>query len=169
LESNGLFAAERIGDQFIKHFTAMTNKLSRQDGLLASAMLKSLRAELYCELRPSERHGIGVFAIRRIPKGIDPLVSRVKHREVRLSHEQVDTLPRAIRKTLSMFCYYDEQGFLVPSSGLNVVEMAIYLNHDKQPNLRMQDDGSFKSLKSIRKGEELTMDYDHSFGATHRF
>ncbi|MBM3370713.1 MAG: SET domain-containing protein-lysine N-methyltransferase [Burkholderiaceae bacterium] len=147
----------------------MTSKLNRQDGLLASAMLKGLRAELYCELRPSERHGIGVFAIRRIPKGIDPLVSRVKHREVRLSHEQVETLPRAIRKTLSMFCYYDEKGFLVPSSGLNVVEMAIYLNHDKQPNLRMQDDGSFTSLKSIRKGEELTMDYDHSFGATHRF
>ncbi|NDE46022.1 MAG: SET domain-containing protein-lysine N-methyltransferase, partial [Betaproteobacteria bacterium] len=150
-------------------FSAMTRQSSRQDSGLSGALLQALRDELYCELRPSARHGIGVFAIRRIPKGIDPLVSRLKHRELRLSHEQVETLPQAIQKTLSMFCYYDEKGFLVPSTGLNVVDMAIYLNHDKAPNLRMQADGSFKSLVSIRKGEELTMDYDHSFGAVHRF
>jgi SET domain-containing protein len=147
----------------------MTRRSSRQEGKLANAALQGLRNELYCELRPSTRHGIGVFAIRSIPKGIDPLISRLKYRELRLSHEQVETLPRAIQKTLTMFCYYDEKGFLVPSTGLNIVEMAIYLNHDKQPNLRMQADGSFRSLKSIRKGDELTMDYDHSFGAVHKF
>jgi len=147
----------------------MTRRSSRQEGKLANAVLQGLRNELYCELRPSTRHGIGVFAIRSIPKGIDPLISPLKYRELRLSHEQVETLPRAIQKTLTMFCYYDEKGFLVPSTGLNIVEMAIYLNHDKQPNLRMQADGSFRSLKSIRKGDELTMDYDHSFGAVHKF
>ncbi len=147
----------------------MTRRSTRQEGKLANAVLQGLRNELYCELRPSTRHGIGVFAIRSIPKGIDPLISRLKYRELRLSHEQVETLPRAIQKTLTMFCYFDEKGFLVPSTGLNIVEMAIYLNHDKQPNLRMQADGSFRSLKSIRKGDELTMDYDHSFGAIHKF
>ena len=147
----------------------MTRRSTRQEGKLANAVLQGLRNELYCELRPSTRHGIGVFAIRSIPKGIDPLISRLKYRELRLSHEQVETLPRAIQKTLTMFCYYDEKGFLVPSTGLNIVEMAIYLNHDKQPNLRMQADGSFRSLKCIRKGDELTMDYDHSFGAVHKF
>ncbi|NBO05002.1 MAG: hypothetical protein EBV16_12610, partial [Betaproteobacteria bacterium] len=76
--------------------------------------------------------------------------------ELRLSHEQVETLPQAIQKTLSMFCYYDEKGFLVPSTGLNVVDMAIYLNHDKAPNLRMQmKQGLSKRLSclSIESGE----------------
>ena len=138
-------------------------------GPLADAVLSGLRNELYCELKPSARHGIGVFAIRHIPRGIDPLISRLKRREVRLSHEQVQSLPQAIQKTLRVFCYYDDNGYLVPSTGLNVVDMAIYLNHDKEPNLQMQRDGSFLSLVAIRRGEELTMDYDHSFGATHRF
>jgi hypothetical protein len=33
----------------------------------------------------------------------------------------------------------------------------------------MKKNGSFVSLRSIRKGEELTMDYDDSFGDTHIF
>ncbi|NBO12396.1 MAG: SET domain-containing protein [Betaproteobacteria bacterium] len=147
----------------------MTRDSGCQQGALAAALLEGLRKELYCELRPSTRHGIGVFAIRSIPKGIDPLVSRLKFRELRLSHSAVKTLPKAVQKALKMFCYFDEAGFLVPSTGLNVVDMAVYLNHDKEPNLRMQSDGSFLSLLSIRKGEELTMDYDHSFGAVHSF
>jgi len=147
----------------------MTSPPIRKSCPLAGALLEALRGELYCELKPSARHGIGVFAIRRIPKGIDPLVSRLKRREVWLSHAEVGTLPQSVQRTLRVFCYYDKTGYLVPSTGLNVVDMAIYLNHDKQPNLQMQKDGSFLSLVTIRKGEELTMDYDHSFGETHCF
>ncbi|NCV55043.1 MAG: hypothetical protein EBW54_02355, partial [Betaproteobacteria bacterium] len=73
----------------------MTRDSGCQQGALAAALLEGLRKELYCELRPSTRHGIGVFAIRSIPKGIDPLVSRLKFRELRLSHSAVKTLPKA--------------------------------------------------------------------------
>jgi SET domain-containing protein len=49
------------------------------------------------------------------------------------------------------------------------MDMAIYLNHSKKPNVKMKKDGSFTCLKAIKTGEELTMDYDHSFGETHIF
>jgi hypothetical protein len=33
----------------------------------------------------------------------------------------------------------------------------------------MKKSGKFETLRAIRSGEELTMDYDHSFGDTHVF
>jgi hypothetical protein len=33
----------------------------------------------------------------------------------------------------------------------------------------MKKSGKFVTLRAVRSGEELTMDYDHSFGDTHVF
>ena len=123
----------------------------------------------YCELRPSSIHGIGVFALRSIPKGVDPFESPLKDKEVRIPHDQVKKLPRPVRRLMETFCYYDDTDFWVPVAGLNVVRISIYLNHSKQPNVRMLPDGSFRSLKRIAKDSEITMDYDDSFGCTHYF
>lgn len=136
---------------------------------LSQRAFTRLKEGLYCELRPSPIHGIGVFAIRAIPKGIDPLSSPLRVREIRMSHDQVGRLPRPVRKVVESLCYYDEAGFLIPYAGLNMVNMSIYLNHHKQPNLQMQPDGSFLTLTKVPAHTELTMDYDHSFGDTHRF
>lgn len=133
------------------------------------AVIRLLEKELFCELRPSKIHGIGVFAIRAIPKGIDPLVARFKSPEVFVSHRSVKTLPPSVRKLLKIFCFHDKKGYLLPSKGLNVVSMAVYLNHSKKPNLKMLKGGQFKSLCNIKKNTELTMDYDDSFGEAHRF
>ena len=68
-----------------------------------------------------------------------------------------------------MICYYDESGVMISTMGMNTMDFAIYLNHSKQPNLRMNKDGSFVALRRIKIGDELTMDYDHSFDAEHHF
>ena len=49
------------------------------------------------------------------------------------------------------------------------MDFAIYLNHTKTPNVRLNKDGSFETLRNIKIGEELMMDYDHSFGGVHIF
>jgi SET domain-containing protein len=128
-----------------------------------------LKEGLYCELRPSPIHGIGVFAVRTIPKGIDPLSSPLRVREIRMRLDQVDRLPRSVRKVVESLCYYDNRGFLIPYAGLNVVNLSIYLNHHKHPNLQMQPNGSFLTLTKVPAHSELTMDYDQSFGDRHLF
>jgi SET domain-containing protein len=136
---------------------------------LKKAILDHLAQEVFCRLGASALHGVGVFAIRSISKGSNPLQSRLKHREIKFSHDELKGLPPGVRKQIEMFCYYDESGVMISTMGMNTMDFSIYLNHSKKPNLRMQKDGSFEALRRIKIGEELTMDYDHSFDAEHYF
>jgi len=136
---------------------------------LKKVLLDHLVQDVFCRLGVSPLHGVGVFAIRPIAKGLNPLRSRVKHREIKFTQDEIKVLPPGVRKQIEMFCYYDEDGVMISSMGMNTMDFAIYVNHSKQPNLRMNKDGSFEALRPIRIGEELTMDYDHSFDAEHHF
>jgi SET domain-containing protein len=132
-------------------------------------LLKHLNQDIYCKLGISSLHGIGVFAIRAIPKGINPLKSLISHKEIKFSRKEIKALPRSVRKQIEIFCYCAGDEVLVPNSGLNNMDMAIYLNHSKKPNLRFKKNGSLETLRNIKAGEELVMDYDHSFGEKHIF
>lgn len=46
----------------------------------------------------------------------------------------------------------------VPPS-LNMLSVGWYANHSDRPNLEAGDDARFRTLRRIRKGEELTADY----------
>ena len=132
-------------------------------------LLKHLAEEVYCRLGVSPIHGIGVFAVRAIEKGVDPLRSLVSHKEISFTREELKALPKGVRKQIEMFCYYDDKEVLISTMGLNTMDYAIYINHSKTPNLIMKKSGRFETLTKIRVGDELFMDYDHSFGATHIF
>lgn len=136
---------------------------------IKKTLLKHLRDDIYCRLGVSKIHGVGVFAIRAIPKGVDPFNSLVHFKEVKFSKKDLQDLPKSVFKQLQIFCYYVGDTFYVPTTGLNSVNMAIYVNHSKKPNLRFRKDGTLQTLKDIRKGEELMIDYDISFGDTHEF
>ncbi|NDG41009.1 MAG: SET domain-containing protein-lysine N-methyltransferase [Betaproteobacteria bacterium] len=132
-------------------------------------LLAHLSQEVYCHLGVSPVHGIGVFAIRAIAKGINPLKSRLKFEEVSFSHKEIKALPRSVRKEIEIFCYYDDDTVLIPSIGLNSMHMAVYLNHSKTPSVQYQKNGQLITLRAIKSGEELMMDYDVNFGASHIF
>ena len=132
-------------------------------------LMDHLVQDVFCRLGASPLHGVGVFAIRPIKKGLNPLKSRTAYREIKFTHDEIKTLPPGVRKQIMMFCYYDENEVLISTMGMNTMDFSIYLNHSKQPNLRMTKDGAFEALRSIKIGEELTMDYDHSFGEEHHF
>ena len=136
---------------------------------LKQKLLQHLNDEVYCRLGASPMHGVGVFAIRRIPKGINPLNSRIRYKEVQFSREELKQLPSSVKKLLDIFCYYKDDVVHVPEIGMNAMDMALYLNHSKTPNVRYLKGGAFETLRSIRSGEEITMDYDISFGDVHIF
>ena len=132
-------------------------------------LLEHLKQVVYCHLAVSPIHGIGVFAIKNIPKGTEPLRSFIPHGEVKFTHSEVDELPRSVRKEMQMFCYYDDSHFYVPRSGMNAINMGVYLNHSKKPNVQYKKNGQLVSLRRIQKGEELLLDYDINFGFKHVF
>jgi hypothetical protein len=52
---------------------------------------------------------------------------------------------------------------------MNTMNMAVYLNHSKKPSVKYLKNGQLVTLKAIRSGQELMLDYDISFGEKHTF
>ena len=132
-------------------------------------ILKHLETEVYCRLGVSPIHGIGVFAIRDIPKGTQPLVSLLKIKEFSFSKKEIKKLPSSVQKEVRMFCYYNKDEYLIPSIGLNAMNMAFYMNHSKNPNIKYLKNNTLLSLRKIKAGEELFFDYDLAFDEEHHF
>ena len=132
-------------------------------------IIQHLETEVFCKLGVSPIHGIGVFAIRPIPKGVNPLKSYIRMREIDVPKKDIKHLPKGVRNQIDMFCYYNRKTVSVPVNGSNSFDLAVYLNHSKQPNLRFKKVGVLVTLKAIDQGEELFIDYDISFGEKHYF
>jgi len=132
-------------------------------------LLHHLQHEVYCRIGVSPIHGVGVFALRNIPKGINPLVSWQTHREFTFTARELREIPAAVRAQLRLFCTYDATHTQVPAMGLNAMTLGMYLNHSKTPNIALRDVGQFETLRRIQKNEELLMDYDLAFDAPHDF
>ena len=132
-------------------------------------ILQHLNSEVFCRLGVSPIHGIGVFAVRDIPKGAHPLKSYVRIKEIDVSKQEIKKLPRGVRDQIDTFCYYDKKSVSIPTIGLNTFDMAIYLNHSKKPSLRFKKNGTLETLHAVKKGDEMFIDYDISFGEKHYF
>ena len=125
-----------------------------------AALLQELQADNYVMLKPSPVHGIGVFAIRDIPKGCRSIFSKGTGGWVRLSFEEVEQLPAHSRNLVETYCLYDETHYFVPDYGFKLMDLALYLNHSSTPNIASVDEGeAFAALRDIRTGEELLVDY----------
>lgn len=123
-------------------------------------LLKELQQETYVALKPSPVHGIGVFAIRDIPKGCRTIFSKAACEWIKLSFEEVEQLPAHSRNLIETYCLYDETHYFVPDYGLKLMDLVLYLNHSDEPNIASINDGEqFEALRDIREGEELLVNY----------
>jgi hypothetical protein len=112
---------------------------------------------VYARIGRSRTHGVGVLAIRDIPART--LVFRGESERVTwVSRAAVRRLPAAIRALYEDFGMVSGDRLGVPPN-LNALSVGWYVNHSRRPNLEAGDDGRFRSLRRIRKGEELTADY----------
>jgi len=114
----------------------------------------------YCRLRPSDIGGVGVFAIRNIPKDIDPF-NKDEVEWLEFNIDELKDLDEEVRKMIDDFFVIEENGgVLIPEYGLNGIDISFFVNNSSSPNLHTPDDGtSFKTLRPINNGEELTVDY----------
>jgi len=124
------------------------------------ALLKELASSTYVMIKPSPLHGIGVFAIRDIPKGTSNIFSKGVGDWVKVSKEEVDALPQHSKDLIENHCLFDEDHYFIPDYGFKLVDLVIYLNHSETPNVISLNDGEeFEAIRDIANGEELLVDY----------
>jgi len=124
------------------------------------ALLKELSASTYVMIKPSPLHGIGVFAIRDIPKGTKNIFSQGVGEWIKVSKQEVDALPQHARDLIENHCLFDEDHYFIPDYGFKLVDLVIYLNHSETPNVISLNEGEqFEALTDIACGEELLVDY----------
>ncbi len=123
---------------------------------------------VFCRVKPSPIHGVGVFAIRPIPKGINPMQER---RGFAFEAVNVDDIvkdpnvPASLKELVVDMCPENDGKFDVPPFSLNEIGLSYYLNHSMTPNMECDEEtGDFFTLREIAEGEELTVDYG-SYGA----
>ena len=130
-------------------------------------LVREVLADCYCRLQPSAIHGIGVFAIRDVPRGKNPFQMLARYARpgyVRITEEELEALPPGLARTIRALFVPTDGAMYIPTCGTNLVYLIAYLNHSDTPNLRTRDGFNFFTRRKIREGEEMTVDY-HTYGA----
>lgn len=115
----------------------------------------TLNDTVWCTLAPSPIHGIGVFALRDIPKGQKMYCGEGQLRLLPPSNLE-GILPDIQVLIKQRWPYHDKAPFLSPNDDARLVS---FMNHSATPN--WQDD---VALRDITKGEEITEDYGFAVG-----
>lgn len=121
-----------------------------------------------CRLKSSKISGVGVFAIKDIPKGQKLFPGQIDEQWYKFKVEELQNLNKEVLRMIDDFFVIEKDGSVkIPKSGLNGMDMSFYVNNSKNPNTKTIDNGfTFVSLKKIRKGEEITTaysDYDYKY------
>lgn len=119
-------------------------------------------SDVWCRLAAT-KHGVGVVAIRDIPKGVDPFARCDPFGDV-LEISQIELeasdAPREAKQLVRDFCALQGGVYFVPDYGIDAIDKSYFLNHSDKPNMVTKDDGEvFVTARRIKKGEELVADY----------
>jgi len=123
-------------------------------------LLENLKNDIYCRLKTSSIHGVGVFAIRNIPKGIDPFKGCEIERWIGFKESELKDLRPEVKKMVYDLSAFQKGKVWIPNFGLNSIGTSYFVNSSKKPNLKALKDGEkFITIRHIKAGEELTVDY----------
>ena len=131
-------------------------------------LLKHLKNDIFCRIGVSKVHGVGVIAIKDIPKGTMPFttLSKEKDKIITLKKDEIKDLHPNVRKILTDF-FGDKKknDYDVYAYGPNYINISFYLNHSDKPNIDVIEDTennyySFTTNRKIKKGEELFINYN---------
>jgi hypothetical protein len=112
---------------------------------------------VYARLKPSKIHGVGVFAIRKIRKGMRLFFDDLDEM-VWVKEGIVKRLPKELARLYEDFAPRTD-GRLGCPRNFNRLTMGWYLNESAKPNVRCFGNYDFRALTDIKAGEELTVDY----------
>lgn len=135
-----------------------------------SKLIKHLENDIYCRIGVSKISGVGVIAIKDIPKNTNPFETLSKNKDdgiITLSNKDFKNLNKNVLKIINDFFGSDtnkKKHYDVLASGPNNINVSFYMNHSNKPNIDIVDDGisdyyGFRANRLIKENEELTIDY----------
>jgi len=137
-------------------------------------LLDNLNKHIFCRVGRSDIHGVGLIAIRDIKKDtlLFNLSNYLPERDelVDISEEEVSSLGEEVVSLIKSYTAISHLGtYALHENGLNNINLGYYLNHSDDPNIRVEMSknanpyqyANFIAIKDIKKGEELTENYQH--------
>jgi SET domain-containing protein len=113
---------------------------------------------IYTRLQPSSIHGIGVYAIRDIPRGTNIFLGD-EGKTIWISKDKIKNIDPELKKLYYDFCVIKKDKLGCPKN-FNSLTAGWYLNESRDnPNVRCDEGYDFFATRDIKKGEELTVDY----------
>jgi SET domain-containing protein len=126
-------------------------------------LISDLEQNIYCRIKPSSVAGVGVFAIRDIPKGTNPFKMFKEGDFVEADAKEIfDNLniPQTVKELINDMYVVEEEKIYLNSFGLNSINISSLLNHSNNPNMETTDGAeNFIALRDIKTGEELFVNY----------
>jgi len=115
----------------------------------------------YCRLKSSSHHGVGVFAIRDIPKNFNPFKGLKRQKWVEINIDELKHIEKDAMKMIDDFYVIEKDGKIeVNEGGLNGIDISYFLNDSKTPNVKRVKGGhEVITLRKIKKNKELTLAY----------
>jgi hypothetical protein len=116
-------------------------------------------------VRNSPIHGRGVFALRRIPKG----VRIIEYKGKLITDKEADRRYSRLHENSPHTMLFSLDGGLVIDATRRG-NSARWINHSCAPNCEIEEEGHrifIESGRDIRPGEELTYDYNLQIGEKH--
>ena len=131
--------------------------MKRRRGTTRLRAARAPHDDVYARIGRSRINGVGVRAIRDIPRATFVFQGE-SERVVWVSRAAVRRLPKPLRSLYEDFGMAWGERIGVPPT-LNMLSVGWYVNHSDHPNLEVDENSRFFTLRRIRKGEELTADY----------
>ena len=136
-------------------------------------LINNIKNETFCKIGISNIAGVGVIAIKDIPKGTEvfkccneELFGSDKPMEIH--NNELVGVETSILEYINNFMVSSGPNLRpLPFRGLNSMNIIFYLNHSDSPNTGFSTSGDdydfvkFVTIKNIKKGEELTEDYNN--------
>src|SRR5215471_2165886 len=163
--ANGDQTSMRLNDQLFLIENVVCYLLVRVTSILLMTkeeLLVELTYHSYVALRPSPIEGVGVFALRDIPKGCRDMFSKPSPDEkwITISRDEVSALPTHAQWFIANYCLFDEKNYFVPADGFKKIDLSLFLNYSDTANVLPINEGEcFETLRDIKAGEELVIDY----------
>ena len=136
-------------------------------------LIAHLENDIYCRLGVSKISGVGVIAIKDIPKGTNPFktLSNEQEKIIELTDNDIKNVDKNTVKILDDFFGHVDKNkknkkiYDVMYQGPNSINISFYLNHSIKPNIDIVEDPKkeylgFVTNRLIKKGEELTINYE---------
>jgi SET domain-containing protein len=129
-------------------------------------LIDHLKNDIYCRIGVSSINGVGVIAIKDIPKGTNPFknLSNKKETIITLYDNNLQEIDSNVVKLVKDFFGATGGSCHVLYEGPNFMNISCYMNHSTKPNVDIIPNNEYEyctfiTNAFIRKGEELTINY----------